>query len=141
MRVVAQCLAALDGATPWSPAFHEHLRTPEAAEERIDGDLLVILRAKPLFPVDAHLRDLAWKLQMARSLEDGEDSRFYLDRLLAWPELLYLSDDVPGAERLNAATRFCLAAADDRFDRDTPALPAACRSFDPAPGAPALTVC
>lgn len=144
MRVTAQCLAALDGAVPWSPAFHERLRTLEVTEERIDQDLEVILRAPPLFPMDAHLRDLAWKLQMARSLEDGEDSRFYLERLLAWPDLLFLSEDLPGAGRLNASIRHCLAALTELSDRNAPARQRT-RSFpqpsDRGPDDSALMVC
>ncbi|WP_134727278.1 hypothetical protein [Paracoccus luteus] len=144
MRVTAQCLAVLDGAAPWSPALHHHLRMFEVSNERIDQDLEVILRATPLFPMDAHLRDRAWKLQMARSLEDGEDSRFYLERLLAWPDLLFLSEDLPGAGRLNASIRHCLAALTELSDRNAPArqrarhLPGA---SDPGLGDPAVMAC
>lgn len=144
MRVTAQCLAALDGAAPWSPAFHERLRTLEVTEERIDQDLEVILRATPLFPMDAHLRDLAWKLQMARSLEDGEDSRYFLERLLAWPDLLFLSEDLPGAGRLNISIRHCLAALTELSDRNAPARQRARHlpdTSDPGRGEPAVMVC
>lgn len=144
LRFVAQCTAALDREVPWSPAFHHHLRGLEAAEERIENDLLAILGARPQSPVDLHLQGLAWKLHMARALEDGEDSRFYLDRLLAWPDLLYLAEDVAGAERLNISIRFCLAALSDLSDRDAPSLPMARRfpgPFEPGPGAPAVMVC
>lgn len=144
MRVTAQCLAALDGAAPWSPALHGRLRTLEVTDERIDQDLEVILRATPLFPMDAHLRDLAWKLQMARSLEDGEDSRYFLERLLAWPDLLFLSADLPGAGRLNISIRHCLAALTELSDRNAPARQRARHltdASDPGRGEPAVMVC
>ena len=121
MRVEAQCLAALDRIEPWSPSFHQHLRVLEVAQERIVSDLLAILNACPRANADAHLQCLAWKLLMARSLEDGEDSRFYLERLLAWPDLLFLSEDLPGAGRLNASIRHCLAALTELSDRNAPA--------------------
>lgn len=144
MRVEAQCLAALDGVEPWSPAFHQHLRVLEVAQERIVGDLLAILNVCPRANADAHLQCLAWKLLMARSLEDGEDSRFYLERLLAWPNLLFLSDDIPGAERLNKSIRFCLAALTELSGRNAPALQRARHlpePSDPKAGGPAIMVC
>ena len=95
---VARCSAALDEEVPWSPTFHAQFRALEQAEERLANDLPAILAARPLSTVDHHLQNLAWRLHMALSLEDGEDRRFFLGRMLAWPELLYFSDDVPDAE-------------------------------------------
>lgn len=144
MRVEAQCLAALDRAVPWSPTFHQHLGVLEVAQERTVDDLRAILNACPRAKTDPHLQCLAWKLLMARSLEDGEDSRFYLDRLLAWPDLLYLPQDLPSAGRLNTSIRFCLAALSELSDRNAPALQRARHlpgASDPGMARPAVMVC
>lgn len=97
-----------------------------------------MLGARGLSPINVHLQGLAWKLHTVRSLKDGEDRQFFLDQLLAWPDLLYLPGDRPGADLINSAKRFCLAALRDLFDRDAPARPTQCRFPGPGPSAPAV---
>ena len=102
--------AALDDEAPWSPGFHRLLRRVEEAERRISDDLAAILASAPVSGTDQHLRSVAWRLKVALSLEDGADSAFYLEALTAWPDLLYVPQEMPEASALNAATHSARAS-------------------------------
>lgn len=138
LQTVARTQARLDDEQPAAPRFHHLLRVVEAAEERIGGTLDAVLASVPTSLADQHLRRVARDLWVARSIEDGEDAVHFVDALQAWPDLLFLSDAHPEADRVNAMIQFCLDAVIDLQKRDAPAMMAlrALPHSAPANGAP-----
>lgn len=138
LHTVVRTQTLLDDEGPTSLRFHHLLRALEAAEERISGTLNAVLAHAPTTPGDQHLRRVARDLWMARSIQDGEDAVHFLDVLQAWPDLLFLSDVHPGADRVNAMIQFCMDAVIDLQKRDAPAMMAlrALPRSAPASGAP-----
>lgn len=80
----------------------------ETTEERIGAALHAIRSLVPATDAERHLRRVARDLQIALGIEDGEDALYFLHTLEAWPDILFLSEDVTGAARANALVRFCL---------------------------------
>lgn len=136
LHALARTQALLDGEQPTSGRFHHLLRAVEAAEERIGASLNAVLAGVPTTPADQHLRRVARDLRTARSIEDGEDAVYFVDTLLAWPDLLFLPEAHPEADRLNAMIQFCIDAVVDLQGRYAPPMMALRALPDPASGAP-----